>query len=118
MEYTDEDGYVIDSSGGSKKSIIIYCNKDGENCYIINPNQINGNGHGGLDNNSSNKIPKTVYYTNGNNLIKCTNGICVKVSVKPGNYLRLREKMEYLVLFIVTPIMNVSSFILIVVSNI
>jgi hypothetical protein len=91
MEYTDEDGYVIDGSGGSKTSIIIYCDKDGENCYIINPNQSNGNGHGGRDNNGSNKIPKTVYYTNGNNLIKCTNGICVKVSVKPGNYLGYGE---------------------------
>jgi len=91
MEYTDEDGYVIGGSGGSKTSTIIYCDKDGENCYIINPNQSNGNGHDGRDTNGSNNRPKTVYYTNGNNLIKCTNGVCVKVSVKPGNYLGYGE---------------------------
>ncbi|KAG4095488.1 hypothetical protein H8356DRAFT_996875 [Neocallimastix lanati (nom. inval.)] len=91
MEYTDEDGYVIDGSGGSKTSIIIYCDKDGENCYIINPNQSNGNSRDSRDNSGSNNRPKTVYYTNGNNLIKCTNGICVKVSIKPGNYIGYGE---------------------------
>jgi len=91
MEYTDEDGYVIDGSGGSKTSIIIYCDKDGENCYIINPNQSNGNGRDSRDNSDSNNRPKTVYYTNGNNLIKCTNGVCIKVNIKPGNYIGYGE---------------------------
>ena len=88
MEYVDQDGFIVvdndsDGKGKTKTPIIIYCEENGENCYIVNP----GGNRDGNGNNGS----KTIYYTNGSSLIKCINNVCEKVVNKPGNYIGYGE---------------------------